>query len=487
MKFTIVITTYNRLSLLQRAINSALAQTITSEVIVVDDCSSDGTQECVSELCEELEKLGDKRLVYHRNPSNLGHSQSVNAGVERATGDWIKLIDDDDYLASNCVQEMVNAIALRPQAVLCSCQAIQVDENEAELSRTQPIGPGQVFYIPQEDIHYGMLLEQVPFGTPVQVAFRREAFLKTGGWDSSLDANFDDIDSWVKIAQYGDAIFINQCLAYRTIWSGSFNQKFSLQERLKTNILIKQKIYPLVSEKYRSEIPSIKTIENYLKLHWGLVALKHAQFESIFKITCWALWSVSAWNLLLERANRSLEVHPFKKLKTVPPEPEVLDIFEQIELKQVQALKRYVQLRWGLKALEKGNILDALKAACSAFFSGQAWKLLMVATFPKAYPQYYLSTKQIESNNLAAMQRIYELVNNKYHDALPDPQEMKVYLRLRLFGQSVKERKFIRASKFLLPTILSPVAWKALRNLARFRSKQITKSPVRKLVLIQSE
>lgn len=486
MKFTIVITTYNRLPLLQRAINTALAQTVTSEVIVVDDCSSDGTQEYVNALCQELQSLGDKRLVYHRNATNLGHSQSVNAGVERATGEWIKLVDDDDYLAPNCLEEMANAIALRPQAVLCSCQAVQVDENEAELSRTQPIGPGKVFYIPQEDIHYGMLLEQVPFGTPVQVAFQRDAFLKTGGWDSSLDANFDDIDSWVKIAQFGDAVFINQCLAYRTIWSGSFNQKFSLQKRLKTNLLIKQKIHALVNEKYKAEIPSINTIESYLKLHWGLVAVKNARLGGILKITCPAIWSASAWTLLLERANRSPEVHPLNKLKIVPAAPEILDIFEKIELKRVQSLRRYVKLRWGVKALEKGNTLEGIKAACSAVCSWQAWKLLIVSAFPKAYPQYYLSQKQIETNNLAAMQRIYELVNDKYHEDLPEIQEMKVHLRLRLFGQSVKERKFIKASQFLFPTILSPVAWKTLRNLARFREKPVQKSPVRKLVLIES-
>jgi glycosyltransferase involved in cell wall biosynthesis len=255
MKFSIVITTYNRLSLLRRAIDSALAQTMPCEVLVIDDCSSDGTQAYVQERCEALAKSGNARLIYHRNSTNLGHSKTVNAGVELSTGDWIKPVDDDDYLAPNCLEEMAKAIALRPQAVICSCQAAQVDANEVEVSRTRQTGPGKAFYIPQEDIHYGMLLEMVPFGTPIQVAFSRDAFLKSGGWDSSLDANFDDIDSWVKIAQFGDAIFINQCLAYRTLWSGAYNQKFSLQKRADTNILIKEKIHSLVSEKYQPEIP----------------------------------------------------------------------------------------------------------------------------------------------------------------------------------------------------------------------------------------
>ena len=300
MKFSIVITTYNRLNLLKRAIESALDQTLSCEVVVVDDCSSDDTQNYFQERCAALANADGKRLVYHRNSHNFGHSKSVNAGVELATGDWIKLLDDDDYLAPNCIEGMTSAIALRPQAVICSCQAIQVDGNEVEISRTRKTGPGKVFYIPQEDIHYGMLMEQVPFGTPVQVAFSRDAFLKTGGWDSTLDTNFDDIDSWIKITQFGDAIFINECLGYRTVWQGAFNQKFSCQKRLDTNILIKEKIYSQVSPKYRSELPQIQDIRDYLKLHWSLVALKQGKLFNAAKISLPAISSPGAWQLLRE-------------------------------------------------------------------------------------------------------------------------------------------------------------------------------------------
>lgn len=298
MKFSIVITTYNRLNLLKRAIDSALAQTLPCEVVIVDDCSSDSTQAYVQERYDALASIGEKRLIYHRNSENIGHSKSVNVGVELATGDWIKLLDDDDYLASNCIEEMTNAIALRPQAVICSCQAIQVDDHEIEISRTRKTGPGKVFYIPQEDIHYGMLMEQVPFGTPVQVAFSRDAFLKTGGWDSKLDTNFDDIDSWIKISRFGDAIFINESLGYRTVWQGALNQKFSLQIRLDTNILIKQRIYSQVNPKYCSELPQFQDIRDYLKLHWSLVGLKQGKLFKAVQISFPAIFSPSAWQLL---------------------------------------------------------------------------------------------------------------------------------------------------------------------------------------------
>ncbi|WP_138496837.1 glycosyltransferase family 2 protein [Nostoc sp. PA-18-2419] len=291
MKFSVVITTYNRLDLLKRAIDSACNQTIECEVVVADDCSDDDTQNYVKSL--------SNKVVYHRNQVNQGHAATVNAGVAKASGDWIKFLDDDDYLAANCIEEMTGAIALRPDAVICSCVAAQVDANEVELSRTSQVGPGLAFYIPQADIHYGMLLELVPFGTPAQVACRRDAFLQTGGWDSTLDANCDDIDSWIRIAQFGDAIFLNQCLAYRTIWPGAYNQKFSLSRRLATNILMKEKIYALVNEQHRLKIPRFQDIQNYLKLHWILVALKQKNLKSFLLMVEPSVFSPLAWKFLL--------------------------------------------------------------------------------------------------------------------------------------------------------------------------------------------
>ncbi|ESA38778.1 glycosyl transferase [Leptolyngbya sp. Heron Island J] len=301
--FSIVITTYNRLELLKRAIATALDQTIPCQVIVVDNASTDGTQEYVKSLGE--------RVLYHRNATNTNHSGAVNAGVEQATGTWIKLVDDDDYLAPNCIEAITQAIQQRPTAVICSCQAAQVDTNGQELSRTPITGPGQAFYIPQADIHYGMFLEVVPFGTPIQVAVRRDAFLKSGGWDLSM-TGFDDIDSWIRVADYGDALFINQCLAYRTVWPGGYDQKITLQRRLDTNILIKERIYQHVSPKHQDKLPTLTTIRQYLSLHWMIVALKQKQFPIALSFSIPAIFSPKAWQLLRQAVN-------FRKQKTTPP------------------------------------------------------------------------------------------------------------------------------------------------------------------------
>ncbi|AFZ27204.1 glycosyl transferase [Cylindrospermum stagnale PCC 7417] len=295
MRFSVVITTYNRYNLLQRAIDSARNQTINCEVVVADDCSSDATEIYVK-------SLGDY-VIYHRNSVNQGHAATVNAGVAKASGDWIKFLDDDDYLAPNCLEQMATAILAHPNAVICSCVAAQVNGKQAELSRTPRLGPGLAYYIPQADIHYGMLLEVVPFGTPVQVACRRDTFMHSGRWDSSLDANCDDIDSWIRISQFGDAVFLNQCLAYRTVWTGAYNQKISLSQRLNTNILMKEKIYSLVNQQHRSELPEFQYIKTYIKLHWYLVALKQRNIKSLLlMLELSVVFSPVAWRILLTAA-----------------------------------------------------------------------------------------------------------------------------------------------------------------------------------------
>ncbi|MGB3692360.1 MAG: glycosyltransferase family 2 protein [Spirulinaceae cyanobacterium] len=292
MNFSIVITTYNRLSLLKRAIESALNQTVSCEVVVADDCSDDGTAEYIKSL--------NNKVVYYHNVENLGHSKTVNAGVSVATGDWIKLLDDDDYLAPDCIEKMVAALGNYPKAVICSCQAVQVDKQETEVSRTPTKGKCDDFRILQEDIHYAMLMEMLPFGTPVQVAFQRNAFFKSGGWDSTLDGNCDDIDSWLRIAQYGNAVILNKYLAYRTLWSASYNQKFSLVKRWKTNFLIKSRIYTRVSLKYRPYLPELVDIKKYLCLHWAIVSLKERCLITAIKIATPAIFSLSAWSFLLK-------------------------------------------------------------------------------------------------------------------------------------------------------------------------------------------
>jgi glycosyltransferase involved in cell wall biosynthesis len=89
MRFSVVISTYNRSRLVLRAVASVLAQEgVDLEVVVVDDGSSDDT-------LAVLGQLDDPRLRVVERP-NGGFSAARNSGIAAATRDWVTFLDDDD-------------------------------------------------------------------------------------------------------------------------------------------------------------------------------------------------------------------------------------------------------------------------------------------------------------------------------------------------------------------------------------------------------
>jgi glycosyltransferase involved in cell wall biosynthesis len=130
-KVTIAIPTYNRVGYLGQAIESALAQTYPNlEVIVSDNCSSDGTYGLVS-------AMGDSRIVLLRQEKNLGMIGNWNACLERATGEMFLLLSDDDYLEKQAIEKMVGAWlgCAQPERVgMVYCRTWEVDQHNRKLN-----------------------------------------------------------------------------------------------------------------------------------------------------------------------------------------------------------------------------------------------------------------------------------------------------------------------------------------------------------------
>lgn len=106
IKISVIITTYKRsFETLARAIESALAQTHTNfEIIVVDDSPESPERE---NLKNSIEKRYSGKLLYIQNPKNLGACASRNIGINRSTGQYIALLDDDDQWLPTKNERMV--------------------------------------------------------------------------------------------------------------------------------------------------------------------------------------------------------------------------------------------------------------------------------------------------------------------------------------------------------------------------------------------
>ena len=107
-KVSVIITTYNRASLLARAVNSVLAQTYTHyEIIIVDDCSQDGTREVIRGFSEPC-----IRVVRHL--TNRGSAAARNTGIAHAMGEYITFLDDDDECTPNRLSDQVCVLDTNP-------------------------------------------------------------------------------------------------------------------------------------------------------------------------------------------------------------------------------------------------------------------------------------------------------------------------------------------------------------------------------------
>ena len=97
---SIIIPTFNRYSLVIQSIDSAIEFIKnfggSSEIVVVDDCSSDKTFDRLNSRYEEYIRQKEIRLMLsHRN---LGVTSSRNTGISAANGTWLMFLDADDRL-----------------------------------------------------------------------------------------------------------------------------------------------------------------------------------------------------------------------------------------------------------------------------------------------------------------------------------------------------------------------------------------------------
>lgn len=117
-KISIVIPTYNREKFIAECIRSAQNQTYSNiEIIVSDNASTDRTWD----ICQELAKH-DHRITLIKNDINLGPVRNWMQGINKATGEFCKVLFSDDGLSPDCLQKMMPRLA-DPQVGLVYCTA----------------------------------------------------------------------------------------------------------------------------------------------------------------------------------------------------------------------------------------------------------------------------------------------------------------------------------------------------------------------------
>lgn len=185
---SIYIPTKNRPALLQRAVNSCLAQTYTNiEIIIVDD----GSEPENWALIQHLPQI-DPRISLHRHAASKGAPASRNTAIFAAKGEYITGLDDDDEFAPNRIALFVNHAHLLANYAALSSGYKVICKSSSYKYATQP----RAYKLHQ-------LLFANYIGSQVFTLTSRLQALK--GFDTAM-LSCQDYDTWIRLAQQYGAI-----------------------------------------------------------------------------------------------------------------------------------------------------------------------------------------------------------------------------------------------------------------------------------------
>ena len=183
---SVIIPSYNRAHLIGDSIRSVLAQTYTNlEVIVVDDGSTDNTEEVIA-------AISDPRLRYIRQP-NRGRSNARNHALSLAGGKYITFLDSDDLYLPNKIELQVAYLKSHPGVGMVYTSAHCINDQGEMLAYK---------YIASVS---GFIYESIAFFTPVTITLPTVMTYKAimdhvGSFDENLH-RFEDTDMWRRISK----------------------------------------------------------------------------------------------------------------------------------------------------------------------------------------------------------------------------------------------------------------------------------------------
>ncbi len=201
---SVVVPTYQRREWVGRAVRSVLAQTFADfELIVVDDGSTDGTEESLTGL--------DPRIRYHWQP-NRGAAAARNAGIRLARGDIVAFLDSDNRWLPWHLEVVTEVLKHQPTAIVaCTCPLKHV------AGRRAPDQARLVDYLP-------LALADESFGRISCSAVRSADLLAVGGFDDDL-AVAEDTDLWQRLALRGPFAMLQRRTIVRQHTRGSLLER----------------------------------------------------------------------------------------------------------------------------------------------------------------------------------------------------------------------------------------------------------------------
>ncbi len=181
---SVVIPVYNRALSVKKAVDSVLAQSMPpGEIIVVDDGSTDETVKVLRNYGDRIRMISSKK--------NRGVSAARNAGIKKATGKWIALLDSDDIWLKDKLMHQVHYLETNPFWQIMQCDEIWI-RNGQRVNKCR-------HHEKKEGWIWDISLERCMI-SPSCVILRRDLAENCGLFDPKMPA-CEDYDLWLRVSR----------------------------------------------------------------------------------------------------------------------------------------------------------------------------------------------------------------------------------------------------------------------------------------------
>ncbi|PSR53987.1 hypothetical protein AHMF7605_10885 [Adhaeribacter arboris] len=204
--FSVIIPVHNKLPHLDRSINSVLHQTYSNfEVILVDDASSDGSS-------EKLTEFTDVRVRrFRRQTPGPGGYAARNVGIENARYDWICFLDADDEWKLNLLETIAEVIQNNSKLDIISWGWFWTKGKEKKLDAYSTFNKN---YSTKEFTLIDFLKGPQPIWTGA-VAIKTDVLKKAGKFPENEFKRGGDMDTWTRcLWNSKESVWINKAMSY---------------------------------------------------------------------------------------------------------------------------------------------------------------------------------------------------------------------------------------------------------------------------------
>ena len=243
---SVVIPVFNRASSIELAVKSVISQTYTNfELILVDDCSTDNSWEV-------LQGYSDPRIKCLKLSQNSGPATARNNGIKHAKGEYISLLDSDDFYEAEFLENTYNTLSKSSKEVGFMWTGVRYIQDEIRK---------EFFWVPKRlETPYLTFLNSLHIGTNSGITFKKKVFDTCGFFNEELSAA-EDTEFFLRITQEYDYTYSKKVL---------INIEKDGNDRLSKN-------YKKIAEAYNKFVPKHLNVINksetlkkkfYYKLMW---------------------------------------------------------------------------------------------------------------------------------------------------------------------------------------------------------------------------